>query len=78
MIIEINQTVALEFYNNALNHSPGNYVSFVRGKEIDYGLAKIDKLLRLTPPEECNIQRRKHLINLSSYDEWEPILQDQH
>jgi len=58
MIFEnANKTLALEFYANA-RFMGKKYVSYVRGKEIDYRPERINNLLQIIPPEECDVQRR--------------------
>jgi len=55
MIFEqANKTLALEFYANA-RFMGMNYVSYVWGKEIDYSPEKINNLLQIIPPEECDV-----------------------
>jgi len=49
--------LALEFYANA-RFMGKKYVSYVRGKEIDYSPKRINDLLEIIPPEECDVQRR--------------------
>jgi len=58
MIFEhANKTLALEFYANA-RFMGKKYLSYVRGKEIDYNLERINNLLQIIPLEECDVQRR--------------------
>ena len=58
MIFEnANKTLALEFYANT-RFIGKKYVSYARGKEINYSLERINNLLQIIPPEECDVQRR--------------------
>ncbi|KEH16837.1 hypothetical protein MTR_0084s0060 [Medicago truncatula] len=53
MIFEqANKTLGIEFYANA-RFMGRRYVSYVRGKEIDYSPKRINALLEIVPPEEC-------------------------
>ena len=55
MIFEhANKTLALEFYANA-RFIGKKYVSYVRGNEIDYSPERINNLLQIIPPEECDV-----------------------
>jgi len=58
MIFEnANKTLALEFYANA-RFMGKKYMSHVRVKEIDYSPERINNLLQIIPPEECDVYRR--------------------
>ncbi|GAU43417.1 hypothetical protein TSUD_398920, partial [Trifolium subterraneum] len=50
-------TIALEFYANAYRRN--DYVSYVRGKRIDYSVDAINALLKLEAPEECGVEKRR-------------------
>ena len=49
-----NKTLALGFYENE-RFMGKKYVSYVRGKEIDYSPENINNLLQIIPPEECDV-----------------------
>jgi hypothetical protein len=58
MIFEqTNKIVWIEFYASA-RFMGRKYVSYVRGKEIDYSPERINSLLEIVPPEECDAKRR--------------------
>jgi len=57
IFVNANKTLALEFYANA-RFMGKKYVSYLRGKEIDYSPERINNLLQIIPPEECDVQRR--------------------
>jgi len=50
-----NKTLTLEFYANA-RFMGKKYLSYVRGKEIDYNPERINNLLQIIPPEECDVR----------------------
>ncbi|RHN52178.1 hypothetical protein MtrunA17_Chr6g0477621 [Medicago truncatula] len=49
-------------------------VSFVRGKEIDYSPERINSLLEIVPPEECEVKRRMEECKDWSDERWEELL----
>ena len=68
-----NKTVAAEFYANA-RFTRKKYVSYVRGKEIDYILEVINTLLDIHPPEECDVQRKKDECKHWSEEQWDELI----
>jgi len=54
MINEINLSIALELFANTNNQESG-FVSFVRGKKIDYSHERINTMLGLRAPTECGV-----------------------
>ena len=55
---EANKTLALEFYANA-RFSGRRYGTYVRGKDIDFSHQAINDLLKIVPPEQCDVKRRR-------------------
>jgi len=50
--------MALEFYANA-RFSGRRYESYVWGKDIDFSPQAINDLLKIVPPEQCDVKRRR-------------------
>jgi len=50
------------------------YVSYVRGKEIDYSLERINDLLEIVPPEACDVKRRMEECKGWDDERWEELL----
>ncbi|KEH26646.1 hypothetical protein MTR_6g065960 [Medicago truncatula] len=78
-------SVHLRFYNNAARDRFKDIrgyrvtperggVSFVRGKEIDYSPERINSLLEIVPPEECEVKRRMEECKDWSDERWEELL----
>jgi len=55
---EANKTLALEFYANA-RFSKRRYGSYVRGKDINFSPQAINDMLKIVPPEQYDVQRRR-------------------
>ena len=55
---EANKTWALEFYTNAW-FAGRRYGTYVRGKDIDFSPQTINDLLKIVPPEQCDVKRRR-------------------
>jgi len=73
MIFEnANKSLALEFYANA-RFMGKKYVSYVRGKVIDYNPERINNLLQIIPPEECDVQRRLAECKDWSDEKWDEL-----
>ncbi|AES79642.1 hypothetical protein MTR_7g070630 [Medicago truncatula] len=70
---QANKTLGIEFYANARLMGQ-RYVSFVRGKEIDYSPEKINALLEIVPPEECGVKRMMEECKDWSDERWEELL----
>jgi len=70
---QANKTLALEFYANA-RFMGRKYVSYVRGKEIDYSLERINVLLEIDPHEECGVRKRMKECKNWGDDKWEELL----
>ena len=69
---EANKTIALEFYANA-RLSRRRYETYVRGKDINFSPQAINDLLKLVPPEQCDVKRRRE--SCANWDEetWEEV-----
>ncbi|AES99359.1 hypothetical protein MTR_5g079810 [Medicago truncatula] len=67
------KTLGIEFYANA-RFMGQRYVSFVRGKEIDYSPERINALLEIVPPEECGVKRMMEECKDWSDERWEELL----
>jgi len=73
MIFEqTNRTLALEFYANARFFGK-RYGSYVCGKEIDLSLAVINDLLKIVPPEQCDVKRRRDTCGNWNDEAWEEL-----
>jgi len=70
---QANKTLALEFYANG-RFVGRKYVSYVRGKEIDYSPERINALLEIDPPEECRVKRRMEECKIWDDDKWDEFL----
>ncbi|MCI19193.1 hypothetical protein A2U01_0040349, partial [Trifolium medium] len=57
LIKKTNATIALDFYANAYGRD--DYVSYVRGKMIDYSAEAINSLLELEAPVQCGVAERR-------------------
>jgi len=55
---QANKTLALEFYVNA-RFSEKKYGTYVQGKDIDFAPERINDLLKIVPPEQCDVKRRR-------------------
>jgi len=55
---EANKTLALEFYANT-RFCGWRYGTYVRGKDIDFSPQAINDLLKIVPPEQCDVKRRR-------------------
>jgi len=55
---EANKTLALKFYANA-RFSGWRYGTYVRGKDIDFSPQAINDMLKIVPPEQCDVQKRR-------------------
>ena len=74
MIFEqANKTIGIEFYSNA-RYMGRKYVSYVRGKEIDYSPERINQLLEIVPPEICDVKRRMEECKNWDDERWEELL----
>jgi hypothetical protein len=74
MIFEqANKTLALEFYVNA-RFSRRRYGSYVRGKDIDFSPEAINNLLKIVPPEQCDVKRRRETCGNWNDEAWEELL----
>ena len=51
---EANKTLVLEFYANA-RFSRRRYGTYVRRKDIDFSPQAINDLLKIVPPEQCDV-----------------------
>lgn len=72
---EVNRTITFEFFANA--HDRGSsFVSYVRGKEIDYSATEINRLLGLTAPRICDIQERRKPLNVPDEEKWDSMLNE--
>ena len=49
-------------------------MSYVKGKEINYGPEAINKLLDITPPAQCDVQRRIDECKNWKDEDWEELL----
>ena len=58
VFLEANKTMALEFYANA-RFSERQYESYVRGKDINFSPDAINAMLKIVPPEQCDVKRRR-------------------
>lgn len=73
MIFEqANKTVGVEFYSNA-RFMGRKYVSYVRGKEIDYSPERINRLLEIVPPEECEVKKRMAEAQGWNDEQWDEL-----
>lgn len=63
MIQDTNKSIWLEFLSSVAYHPHNKFMSYVRGKNIDYIPYVISALLNLQPPRVCGIQNRmSHMI----------------
>lgn len=62
MIQKTNQSIGLELYVNDALHPRNNYISYVRGKSINYISSPINSILHIQPPIECKVKRIRNLI----------------
>ncbi|PNX86557.1 hypothetical protein L195_g042635 [Trifolium pratense] len=71
LIKKTNATIALEFYANAYGRN--DYVSYVRGKMIDYSAEAINSLLELEAPVQCGVAKRRGDSVPSTEQWWEHL-----
>ena len=69
---EANKTLALELYANA-RFSRRRYGTYVRGKDIDFSPQAINDLLKIVPPEQCDVQRRRETCGGWDEEAWEEL-----
>jgi len=69
---EANKTMALEFYANA-RFSGRRYESYVRGNDIDFSPQAINDLLKIVPPEQCDVKRRRETCESWDEETWEEV-----
>jgi len=67
------KSVIMEFYENA-RYSETKYLAYIRGKIIDYSPDPINKLLGLTPPEECEVQKLTREVKNMMRSEWDELI----
>ena len=69
---EANKTLALEFYANAW-FSGQRYGTYVQGKDVDFSPQAINDLLKIVPPEQCDMQRRRDTFGSWNEEQWEEL-----
>lgn len=57
---EINKSIGLEFYANAVFGEVNSYTSYVWGKYIDYSPSAINSIFNLQPPHVCALMSYRH------------------
>jgi len=60
---QANKSLALEFYANA-RFSRRRYETYVCGQDIDFSPERINDLLKIVPPEQCDLKRRRDTYKL--------------
>jgi len=69
---EANKILALEFYANA-RFSGQRYGTYVRGKDIDFSPQAINDMLKIVPPEQCDVQRRRDTCGGWNEEQWKEV-----
>jgi len=70
-----NKSITMEFFANAVSKRAGSYESYVRGKTIRFGSQKINRILGLPTPDNCDVERRRLPANWpKSREEWDGLL----
>jgi len=69
---QANKTMALEFYANA-RFSRKRYGTYVRGMDIDFSLEAINGLLKIVPPKQCDVKRRRDTCGNWNDEAWEEL-----
>ena len=69
---DANKTMTLEFYANA-RFSGRRYESYVRGKTIDFSPEAINTMLKIVPPEQCDVKRRRETCANWDEETWEEV-----
>ena len=71
-----NKSITLEFFANAYVEPEKNYVATVRGKVVSYAPRDINRVLGLPVPQNCDVERRRNLLNYpKSHEEWDALLE---
>ena len=68
-----NKSVIMEFFANA-RFSEVRYKAYIRGKTIDYSPDAINRLLGLTAPEECEVQRLERERKDMAEQDWDDLI----
>jgi len=69
---DANKTLALEFYANA-RFFRRRYETYVCGKDIDFSPEAINNLLKIVPPEQCDVKRRRDTCGGWDEEAWEEL-----
>lgn len=70
-----NKSIALEFFANAVSEKEGSYVTHVRGKYIDFSPTRINRVLGLPVPDNCDVERKRLPGNWpKSQEEWDGLI----
>lgn len=64
LIQETNKFIGLQFYANVAYLDANSYISYVRGKYVDFSGHDINSLINLQPSEECTIRSMRRTISL--------------
>jgi len=69
---EANKTLSLEFYANA-RFFGWQYGTYVCGKDIDFSPQAINDLLKIVPPELCDVKLRRDTCGGWNEEAWEEL-----
>jgi len=64
--------MALKLYANA-RFSGKRYESYARGKDIDFSPQAVNDLLKIVPPEQCDVKRRRETCESWDDETWEDV-----